>query len=127
MATVLWQSEITFVGEDAPDLLEAGVMILFGEPVPDALAEVSVVHKLGGAAAVSAASEVAPGDEVRLGAEVFTIDEVGDVANRNLADLGHIVVYVNNPDQPLLPGALKAHGADIKTPAIGQTVALIRP
>lgn len=127
MAAVLWQTEITSVGAEAGDLLEGGVLILFGEPVPDALAEVSVVHRLGGDKAVGAADPIAPGDEVHLGEDSFTIDEVGDIANRNLADLGHIVVYVNSPDQTLLPGAVKATGADLAVPAAGDTVSIVRP
>ncbi|AFV88658.1 PTS system glucitol/sorbitol-specific IIA component [Acidipropionibacterium acidipropionici ATCC 4875] len=127
MATVLWQTEITSVGADAGDLLDGGVLILFGEPVPDALAEVSVVHRLGGDDAVGASPEIAPGDEVHLAADVFTIDEVGEIANRNLAGLGHIVVYVNSPDQALLPGAVKATGSDLAAPSAGDTISFVRP
>ncbi len=127
MATVLWQADITSVGADALEMLEGGVLILCGEPVPEALAEVSVVHTLGGRRAIAASAEIAPGDEVHLGPDVFTLDEVGDLANRNLADLGHIVVYVNSPDQPLLPGAVKATGGDIRTPRTGDTVSIVRP
>ena len=35
---------------------------------------------------------------------------VGDLATKNLDDLGHIVLYVNQPDQKLLPGAVLATG-----------------
>lgn len=127
MAAVLWKTEITSVGAEAGDLLEGGVLILFGEPVPDALAEVSVVHRLGGDKAIAATDPIGPGDEVHLGDDVFTIDEVGDVANRNLADLGHIVVYVNSPDQPLLPRAVKASGGGLKAPGVGDAVSIVRP
>ena len=37
--TVLWQSPVTRIGDDAAEMIEAGVLILFGEPVPDALAD----------------------------------------------------------------------------------------
>ena len=45
------------------------------------------------------------------------IDAVGDLATKNLDDLGHIVLYVNQPDQKLLPGAVLATGdvPDLKT------------
>ena len=43
------------------------------------------------------------------GAEL-RIDAVGELATKNLDDLGHIVLYVNQPNQKLLPGAVLATG-----------------
>ena len=47
MSTTLWNSTVDSIGADAAEMLEAGV-VLFGSPVPDELAEVSLVHGLGG-------------------------------------------------------------------------------
>jgi len=47
MSTTLWNSTVDSIGADAAEMLEAGVVILFGSPVPDELAEVSLVHGLG--------------------------------------------------------------------------------
>ena len=41
-------------------------------------------------------------------AAIDVLTFAGDLANVNLTDLGHVVVYVNSPEQPLLPGAVKA-------------------
>ena len=51
--------------------------------------------------------------------------EVGERANANLAELGHVVVYANQPDQKLLPGAVKAAGApevDKRKVEVGQPI-----
>ncbi|WP_424467685.1 PTS glucitol/sorbitol transporter subunit IIA [Pseudoclavibacter helvolus] len=121
MATTIWQSEIARIGPDATDMFEGGVYILFGEPVPDALAEVSLVHK-------GHAGEFVPvqaGDEFVLGDSAVTITAVGDLANSNLQELGHVVLYLNAEDTALLPGAIQATGT-LPTPTEGATVSVRR-
>ncbi len=53
---------------------------------------------------------IAVGDIVSLAGTELRIDAVGDLATKNLDDLGHIVLYVNQPNQKLLPGAVLATG-----------------
>ncbi len=102
-----YRTTIAEIGPEAEEMITAGVLILFGEPLPEALAEVSIVHRptqtLSGHA-------IAVGDVVSLGGTELRIDAVGELATRNLDDLGHIVLYVNQPDQKLLPGAVLASG-----------------
>jgi len=102
-----YRSTVVDIGEEAGEMAEAGVLILFGEPLPEALAEVSIVHRptqtLQGHA-------INVGDTVAIGGQELTITAVGDLATKNLEDLGHIVLYVNQPDQKLLPGAVLATG-----------------
>lgn len=103
-----YRSTVVDIGEEAHEMAAAGVVILFGEPLPDALAEVSVVHRptqtLQGTA-------IGVGDTVLIGGQELTITAVGDLAAKNLDELGHVVLYVNQPDQKLLPGAVLATGA----------------
>jgi hypothetical protein len=44
-AMTYYRSTVIDVGPEAPAMAAAGVIILFGEPLPEALAEVSVVHR----------------------------------------------------------------------------------
>ncbi|MGJ3509443.1 PTS glucitol/sorbitol transporter subunit IIA [Enemella sp. A6] len=118
--TTIWSTTVTRVGNEAGDMIDAGLYILFGEPVPDALADVSVVHS----DASEIAREVKAGDTFVIGDLRYVVDEIGDRANTNLADLGHIVLYINQPDQDLLPGAVKASGPDPVAPAVGATITI---
>lgn len=122
MIDVVWQSAVVHVGKDAEELFEAGVFILFGQPVPDALAEVSLVHT----GPVGDFIPVEPGDEFRIGDAVVTITEVGSLANDNFEALGHFVVYLNVGDADLLPGAVKAIGT-LATPRAGDRITIRRP
>ncbi len=116
--TTLWKADVTKVGPDAAEMLEAGVIILFGEPVPEALADVSVVHTN----ATELTRPIAAGDQLHLAGSTWTIDAVGGRACENLTELGHIVVYINQPEQELLPGAVLASGPDPTAPAQGSAI-----
>src|SRR5690625_5716608 len=105
----VWHATVTRIGPDTPALLESGVLILFGEPVPDALAEVSVVHD----GTTPPARELRVGDTITVGGAAVTIELVGERATANLTELGHVVVYLDAGDQQLLPGAVHASGAPL--------------
>ncbi|MCI9889800.1 PTS sorbitol transporter subunit IIA [Micrococcales bacterium 31B] len=113
-----WNSTITTIGTDASMMFDAGVYILFGEPVPDVLAEIAIVHR---GEPATAAPRV--GDTFTLGDSQVVFDEVGELAEKNLNELGHVVIYVNQPEQNLLPGAIKATGT-LKVPAVGDQMSL---
>lgn len=108
-----YRTTVSAIGPDAGDLIAGGVLILFGEPLPDALAEVSIVHR---PSQTLSGHAIAVGDVVSVAGAELRIDAVGDLAAKNLDDLGHVVLYVNQPDQRLLPGAVLASG---DVPGIG--------
>ncbi|WP_430591439.1 PTS glucitol/sorbitol transporter subunit IIA [Humidisolicoccus flavus] len=117
--TTQFQSSVTRVGADAASMFEGGAVILFGEPCPDALAEVSVVHE---SPTLADGYSPAAGDVFRLGESSVAIFAVGELAGENLRQLGHVVIYCDPPeDQALLPGAILAHGT-LEIPAVGDDV-----
>lgn len=118
--STIWSTTVSHIGADASDMLEAGVVILFGEPVPPALAEVSVVH----ADAQPPLRDIAAGDVLTLGEQRLTLEAVGELGNDNLRQLGHIVVYVGQPDQELLPGAVHATGEMPTAPVVGAHISI---
>lgn len=121
MTNALWAAEVSRVGVDAGEMLEAGVLILFGEPVPDALADVSVVH----VGANPPSRPLEPGDQFHFAGNTYSVDEVGGRANDNLTELGHVVLYVDQPDQELLPGAVKVSGPPLGAPEVGSAVKFV--
>ena len=121
MPDTLWSSKIVNVGRDAREMLDAGVLIIFADPVPDALAEVSIVHS----GAQTALRPIRAGDILDMGGQIYRLDEVGPRVQENLQELGHAVIYVNMPDQQMLPGAIKASGQPVQTPAVGDTLAFL--
>lgn len=118
MTQVVWESTIARIGDDAPEMFAAGVFILFGEPVPDALADISIVHP----GPKDAFQPIAVGDKLVIGDAVVDIHAVGEIANKNFEELGHICVYVNKKVN-LLPGAVHGTAEALPTPAAGQRIA----
>lgn len=119
MSTPYWTSTVTGIGPDAQDLIDGGVIILFGDQVPPALAEVSVLH----AAAADPERDLRAGDVLTIGDSEYAVDRVGEQAAANLRELGHIVLYVDAGEQQLLPGAVHVTGR-LATPATGETLTL---
>ena len=118
MAQQLWTATIDRIGEFTDEMFDGGVFILFGDPVPDALGEVSIVHSTRQAPT----RDIRVGDTVEIGGVELRLDEVGERANLNLTDLGHAVIYVNSPEQPLLPGAIKVSGPARPHPTPGSPI-----
>lgn len=117
---VIYDSEVSSVGEEAASMVEGGVLIFFADPCPAALAEVSVVHR----PTVPATRAPQPGDVVQLGDSSVRITKVGDLAASNLQELGHVVVYLDPAENvKLLPGAIHAHGT-LDLPAPGARFAI---
>jgi PTS system glucitol/sorbitol-specific IIA component len=102
-----YRTTVVKVGPEAGDMLAAGVVILYAEPLPDALADVSVVHRPDHR---DPHLTLGVGDVVSIGGQELTVTAVGDIATKNLDELGHVVLYVDQPDQKLLPGAVHATG-----------------
>ena len=113
-----YRSTVVDVGPEAVDMITAGVVILFGEPIPDALAEVSVVHR---PSQTLQGHAISAGDRVLVGGQELRITSVGDLATKNLDELGHVVLYVNQADQKTLPGAVNATG-DLTAVKVGQAI-----
>ncbi|PRX48504.1 PTS system glucitol/sorbitol-specific IIA component [Prauserella shujinwangii] len=118
--SVYYESTVLRAGEEAADLVAGGVVILYADPIPDALESVSVVH----GPARGPEREIRPGDVLLFGEQRVELVAVGERAHENLRTLGHIVVYLD-PDggTSLLPGAVHAKGA-VALPAAGTRLAL---
>ncbi len=117
-----FRSNVLRLGDEAKEMIDGGVWIFFAEPVPDALAEVSVIHEPDG----GLGDEVRAGDVLVIGRSRLDITAVGDRAAENLRSLGHVVVYVDpGPGADLLPGAIHASGA-VDQPRPGDPIELHR-
>jgi glucitol/sorbitol PTS system EIIA component len=96
---VKFHTVVTSVGEMAEEFRAAGILVLFGEGVPEELEFVAVVHRPD-----VTDGDLVPGDIVALGGERMEILAVGDVANENFANLGHLSLKRNGETIAALPG-----------------------
>lgn len=99
MAGTKYASVVVSVGEMASEFFDAGIVVLFGEGAPEELEDVAVIHR-----PTTTAGGLAVGDRVHLGDEVLTVLAVGDVADENLINLGHLSLKRNGEHDAALPG-----------------------
>lgn len=119
-ATVKYEAVVVEVGPMVAELFAAGVLILFGEKAPPELREIAVVHdgrELTGA--------LVPGDIIELGSERHVVTAVGEVANANLAELGHIVIKNTGATETELPGEVYVEDVSITVPTVGARLRLL--
>jgi PTS system glucitol/sorbitol-specific IIA component len=93
------RTRVVAIGPLVEEFRASGLLVLFQAGAPEELAEFSVLHE----ASVNLAT-VAPGDTVRLGADSYGVLAVGDVVNKNLASLGHLILKANGLTEPEMLG-----------------------
>ncbi len=115
-----YSTKVLRVGPEAKSLLDGGVLILFAEPVPPALEELSVIHQ----PEAPLAEPIRVGDVIESDGITLTVTAVGDIAADNLTQLGHVVIYANDATATkLLPGAVHARGS-VTLPAADAVIRL---
>jgi PTS system glucitol/sorbitol-specific IIA component len=96
---IKYSANITEIGPLVSEFIEAGVLVFFGATAPEELREFAILHdgtQLNG--------DVAPGDQICLDEFCFRVLAVGEIANKNLAALGHFIVKFNGETTPEMPG-----------------------
>lgn len=107
MPTTLYATTVNAVGSEVPELMEAGVLILFGAGAPPELAEISVVHAVDEVAAQAPK----PGDAIVIGAHRLSVTAIGESAWGKLVELGHVALTFNAAATPDKPGEICVAGA----------------
>jgi len=94
-----YATTVTSVGEQVPEFAGQGLLIWFAEGAPEELHFFAVLHRptviTGG---------VRAGDVVRIGDKAFRVTAVGEVANDNMVNLGHMDLKANGASEAPLPG-----------------------
>jgi PTS system glucitol/sorbitol-specific IIA component len=114
------RSTVVGIGDSVEEFRAARVLVFFNAGAPDELAEFSVLHE----ATVNLAN-VASGDSLRLGAETFDVLAVGEVANQNLANLGHLVVKADGRTEPEMLGDVCVEARDLPRLAVGDEIEIV--
>lgn len=97
--TVKYETTVTQVGPMAVEFAAEGILVFFGTEAPEELHEFSILHEH-----TPNDEDVVPGDILEIGESQFTVTGVGEVANDNLRNLGHLVVKFNGLTETELPG-----------------------
>ncbi len=97
----MYKTIVTEIGEQA--YFESfPLLVLFNESAPEGLRDVCIIHK------PTESIETQPlkvGGKIYFDDKEYTIQQVGEIANKNLMELGHVSMYFKIEDE-LLPGAI---------------------
>lgn len=112
MSITKYETKVIKLGPITPDFIAEGMLVFFQVNVPDELAEIAILH-----AHDKLYQDVMAGDQLIIDDQALTILCVGEVANQNLANLGHFVVKFNGLTEPEMPGDISVSN-EIPIPAI---------
>jgi glucitol/sorbitol PTS system EIIA component len=110
VVTELFRTIVTQVSEEARELADGGILILFAEGAPPELAEVSVLHRVQIAPTTESPSV---GAELRLGGVSTRVTAIGDYAWRKIGEMGHVVINFNGASSTPRPGEICVSAVDI--------------
>jgi len=111
---VKYEATVTHIGPLTHEFVEAGILVLFGESAPEELREFAILHD-----GRTLHAPLAPGDSLHVAAETFRLLAVGEVANNNLSQLGHLVVKFNGQTTPEMPGDVCVEARPLPTMEVG--------
>jgi PTS system glucitol/sorbitol-specific IIA component len=99
----IYLTEVTEIGPEVAEFLEAGLLILFQAGAPPELAEIAVLHE-----PISGPREdpPEPGDVLTIGPLEFRITALGSKAWQNVQELGHAVFKFSGSREAELPGEI---------------------
>lgn len=120
---VLYQSTVTGKGDQAQDLIEDRMVVIFKEGAPSELAEISVLHKPADDSFV----ELQQGDVLEIKDQTYQVMAVGEEANKNMNKLGHATLKFNGSNETELPGDINLEDKPLPDLDQGVTFTFLRP
>lgn len=121
MSIVIYHSKINQIGEFAPEALTDGMLILFKQGAPSDLADYCFLHSHG-----DLQQEIQVGHKLQLGNHIYKITSVGDVANDNFRELGHVTLKFDGKSQAELPGNIHLEGEIPNQIFVGDEVKILK-
>lgn len=103
--SVIYQTTITQIGDCARDALSDRMLITFREGAPADVAEFCFIHCHG-----DFCGHLTPGALFELGGKQYPVTAVGEVAELNLRELGHITLRFDGQTQAEYPGTVHVAG-----------------
>lgn len=116
-----FEATIVSIGDMVEEFKNQNMIILFDESAPEELKEISVVHRGG-----KFQGEVMPGDLLFIGASGYRITAVGEVANKNLKNIGHVCLKFDGKAEPELPGNIHLEEKALPDLKVGEEFYIVK-
>ena len=113
----IYSSKIVRLGEQSGLFLAEGIVVFFGDNAPEEIQDVAVVHKLN-----PLNGEIVVGTTIELSGETLKVTAIGEVANENFKNLGHLVLKLDSAQEAALPGDVSCSYSKIPEIVLGDTI-----
>lgn len=117
----MYQTTVKGKGIMVDAFKEERIFVTFGNEAPDTLKDFCYsvdVNPING--------EVTEGCKLVIDGKEYKIVKVGELANRNLAELGHVTYNFNGVNGECLPGTICVEESDVPALDIGSTIAIVK-
>ncbi len=118
--TLRYSTTVTKIGQLVEDFAAKGMLILFADGAPEELHDFCVLHS-----AQVTVGGIRPGDVLQVGDVTMSILAVGQVAEANLAALGHVSFKATGAAEAQLPGDICLEQAVLPPLQIGTRIHIV--
>lgn len=116
---IKYQAKFTQIGPLVSEFVDSGILVLFGANAPDELAEFAILHD-----GKELVEPVEPGDQVSIDDHLYKVLAVGEVANTNLANLGHLVLKFTGQSVVEMPGDVCLESKSLPPVEVGMVLTI---
>lgn len=100
------------------------ILILFNKTAPEGLRDISVIHEF-----LSEPNDamLQKGSKIIMGGMMYTVEELGHIANKSLYELGHLSMYFTlEKEATLLPGSVLLSPSTVPHLNIGDVITFVK-
>jgi len=115
-----YETRVVAVGPLVAEFVEQRILVFFQAGAPPELAEFSILTE-----PTELREDVRPGDCITIGGHSYRVTAVGEVANTNLRNLGHLILKCNSRTEPELPGDVCTQARDLPPISVGTTIRIV--
>ena len=117
---IIYENKVKDLGALATAFAEEDMIILFGDNAPDTLADYCYSIDINPVKETIKVGQIFMFDGV-----AFNITAVGEIAEKNLANLGHITISFNGSTGPILPGTICVEKKEMPKIKIGSEISIL--
>jgi PTS system glucitol/sorbitol-specific IIA component len=115
-----YKTRVVAIGPLVPEFVEQRILVFFQVGAPPELAEFSILTE-----PTELVEDVRPGDRIVIDGHSYRVTAVGEVANTNLRNLGHLILKCNSRTEPELPGDVCTQAKDLPPIRVGTTIRIV--
>ena len=117
---IKYEMHVVEIGPLVSEFVDAKILVFFKFGAPPELAEFAILHEPS-----AFCEEVCPGDYIVIGNKQYQVTAVGEVANNNIRELGHMVMKCTGRTSAELPGDVCVEDKALPQIQVGMTIRVI--